>query len=116
MKFVLKVGDKDLVMPDFSLKIQQNDKSCFIILLENFKEVDYWEISHAIENDIYEIQMENAVLGLTIKDKLYCFDLEPYLDHILNEEDSHFSVGFAYKNKNNEVIPKSITTLTLTTE
>lgn len=113
MKFVLKVGDKDLVVPDFSFLEHKRKAGCFVLLLENFNPGEYLYIHQSIKDNKYEIQMENAILGLTIDNKLYCFDLNNHIDKILNGERDSFQIGFTCVDSNGNKVDESITLITL---
>lgn len=116
MKFILKVGDKDLVTPDFSFLEHKNKIGCFVLLLENFNPDEYLHIHQSIKDNKYEIQMENAVLGLTIDNNLYCFDLNDYIEKILNEERDSFQIGFTCLDKDGNRVDQSISLITLSCE
>lgn len=108
MKFVLKVGDKDLVVPEFKILGYKNREDIIVIAISGIEKCDFDMINQKITEEKFDIEMENSVLGLTIDNKMYVFDLEDYITY----EDSHyledFKVAFTYIDANGTVSKENI--------
>ncbi|MCO5781371.1 hypothetical protein [Citrobacter meridianamericanus] len=89
MKVELRVGDKKLIEPDFKVFTHVSDDDLILIGLKDMPIENEEKIDEYINRGDYKIEMSNGVVGLTIDNCIYSFEL------------SYFLRGFLQSRKNN---------------
>lgn len=108
MKFALKVGNKDLVAPEFKILGYKNRKDVIVIGISGIAKSDFDILNRKISQGKFDIEMENSVLGLTIDNKMYVFDLEDYITYEDDDYLETFKVAFTYIDANGFVSKENI--------
>lgn len=111
MKFVLKVGDKDLVVPEFKVLGYKNREDIIVIAMSGIEKSDFDILNRKISQGEFDIEMENSVLGLTIDNKMYVFDLEDYITYEDDDYLETFKVAFTYIDANGVVLKENISAI-----
>ncbi|WP_407579543.1 hypothetical protein [Citrobacter koseri] len=114
MKLEFRVGDHKLIEPDFKIYTHDIDKSLFMIAMKIEKSLEN-EIKSSINNNEFNIEINNGIMGLFISEYIYSFDIGFFLDDYLKKHvKNNFSVAFAFLDDNDKIKKEEIEVIGMT--
>ncbi|WP_407579545.1 hypothetical protein [Citrobacter koseri] len=103
MKLELRVGDKELIEPDFKIYTVKNSNNIIIVAMAVPSDSEN-NIKEALKNDEFNIEMENGIIGLSVDDMIYSFDIGYFLkDKFSKREGYNFSIAFAFLDSDDKI-------------
>ncbi|WP_193133713.1 hypothetical protein [Klebsiella grimontii] len=100
MKIELRVGDKKLIEPEFKVYTHVSDDDLILIGLKDMSIENEEKIDEYINRGDYKIEMSNGVVGLTIDNSIYSFDISCFLrDFLGSRKKQYFFITFAFLNE-----------------
>ncbi|MBA0218811.1 hypothetical protein H4F33_13920 [Pectobacterium brasiliense] len=108
MELEIRVGDEKLIEPDFKIYTNDNDKTLFFIAMK--VDIDAEEkIRQSMNNDEFKIEIQNGIIGLTIIDRIYSFDVRGFLRaYLINHVKDQFSVAFAFLDEDDKIKKENV--------
>ncbi|EJX4926793.1 hypothetical protein OD635_003756 [Salmonella enterica] len=108
MKLEIMVGDKKLIEPDFKIFTNNNNKTLFFIAMK----VDIYaekKIRQSINDDEFKIEIQNGIIGLSINDRIYSFDVKGFIrNYLITHVKNQFSVAFAFLDENDKIKKENV--------
>jgi hypothetical protein len=96
MKLEIKVGNKELIEPEFKIFVSKENESMFFLAMKVDVNIENM-IRENMANDEFKVVMQNGIIGLTISNEIYSFDIRGFLrNHLTHHYNDHFYVAFAF--------------------
>ncbi|EDY5734557.1 hypothetical protein GQ105_003396 [Salmonella enterica] len=103
MKLEFRIGDKKLIEPKFEVFTHKANEDILVIVMEVILSMEN-KIRDAIDKDLFELEMNNGLIGLILNDTIYSFDIHDFLNKTNKQkENNHFFVGFAFFDNNGKI-------------
>lgn len=113
MKIEFRVGDKKLIEPDFNIYTHNIDKSLFVIAMK-IKKLES-EIKNSLNNNKFNIEMNNGVMGFFINEIVYSFEIGFFLeDYLQYHKGKSFSVAFAFLDDDDKIKKEAVEVIGMT--
>jgi hypothetical protein len=104
MKFNVMIGNKRLVEPDFKVYTHVSDNDLVMIGLRNMSSDEENKISGLINKNKYKIEISHGIIGLTIDDIIYSFDIGEFLGKYIECVDKdYFYLVFSFLDENDKI-------------
>lgn len=95
---------KNLVKKEFNFYYNTDADNKLMLGLKNIDSDSWLNISNQIDNNNFDIYMEDAILYLELKNEIYSFDLKSYLSAFFARKSTdHFYIAFCFVEENNEI-------------
>lgn len=108
MYLEIKIGDKRLIELEFKIFTNSDNKTLFFIAMK----VDgYTEgiIRKEISNDEFKIEIQDGIIGMTLSDIVFSFDVRQFLrDYLINHVSEEFLVAFAFLDESDKIKKENV--------
>lgn len=108
MHLEIRIGDKRLMEPEFKIFTSDDNKTLFFIAMK----VDVYTeemIKKEISNDKFKIEIQDGLIGLTITDMVFSFDVREFLrNYLINHVSEQFLVAFAFLDEGDKIKKENV--------